>query len=176
MLEKQRDQIERRETLRNDLLVRRQQEPRVFAENQSQPREASTLHQHAQAQANEIGGRFSAVAASWAADADRCQQQHPLGRQLPKDIGAHELLQMVYRGEIAVTQQQMQAARESIAYEKPKLTAVAHIEGSFAEALEREIEKRVGRPPPSLLIEAKPVEPLPASELKAPLPRMKRRV
>ena len=39
---------------------------------------------------------------------------------LPKDIGAHEVLQMVYRGEMSVTPQQMQAARESIAYEKPQ--------------------------------------------------------
>jgi hypothetical protein len=101
-------------------------------------------------------------------------QQQPLGRQgvaLDKRVGAHELLQMVYRGEISITPQQMQAARESIAYEKPKLTAVAHFEGSFAEALERAIERRGNRPPPTLLIEAKPVETQPASVLKKPFPR-----
>ena len=51
------------------------------------------------------------------------QQQQPPSRQfavLDKRLGAHELLQMVYRGEISVTPQQMQAARESIAYEKPQ--------------------------------------------------------
>jgi hypothetical protein len=86
----------------------------------------------------------------------------------------HELLQMVYRGEISVTPQQMQAARESIAYEKPKLTAVAHFEGSFYEALERAIEKRANRPPPSLMIDAKPVEPQPAEVLKKPFSRLRR--
>jgi hypothetical protein len=100
-------------------------------------------------------------------------QQQPSGRfaVLDKRVGAHELLQMVYRGEISVTPQQMQAARESIAYEKPKLTAVAHFQGSFYEALEREIEKRANRPPPSLLIEAKPVETLPPSVALKPFPR-----
>jgi hypothetical protein len=64
---------------------------------------------------------------------------------------------------------------ELLPYYKPKLTAVAHFEGSFAQALEREIEKRVGRPPPTLLIEAKP-EPRPASELKGPMPRLRRKI
>ena len=96
-------------------------------------------------------------------------------RVLPKDMGAHELLQMVYRGEVTITAQQMQAAKESIAYEKPKLTAVAHFEGSFAEALDREIEKRANRPPPSLSIEGKAVEVQSAEELKGPFPRMRRR-
>ena len=105
-------------------------------------------------------------------------QQQPSGRfaVLDKRVGAHELLQMVYRGEVTITAQQMQAAKESIAYEKPKLTAVAHFQGSFYEALEQAIEKRANRPPPSLMIEGKAVEPLPADELKAPFPRMRRRV
>ena len=90
---------------------------------------------------------------------------------LPQDIGAHELLQMVYRGEIAVTPQQLSAAKEAIAYEKPKLTAVAHFEGSFYEALEREIEKRANRPPPSLLIEGKATEVQSAEVLRKPFTR-----
>ena len=90
---------------------------------------------------------------------------------LDKDVGAHELLQMVYRGEISVTPQQLSAAKEAIAYEQPKLTAVAHFEGSFAEALEKAIERRGNRPPPSLLIEAKPVETQSAEVLKRPFPR-----
>jgi hypothetical protein len=99
-------------------------------------------------------------------------------RVLPKDIGAHEVLQMVYRGEISVTPQQLSAAKEAIAYEKPKMAVVAHFEGSFYEALEREIEKRANRPPPSLMIEAKPVpvEPHPAEEMKGPFARLRRRV
>ena len=103
-------------------------------------------------------------------------QQQPSGRfaVLDKRVGAHELLQMVYRGEISVTPQQMQAAKESIAYEKPKLTAVGHFEGSFYEALEQAIEKRANRPPPSLLIEAKPVEPQPAEVLKKPFSKLRR--
>jgi hypothetical protein len=90
---------------------------------------------------------------------------------LPKDIGAHEVLQMVYRGEITVTPQQLSAAKESIAYEKPKLTAVAHFEGSFYQALEQAIERRTNRPPPSKMIEAKPVPVQPASVLMKPFPR-----
>ena len=66
MLESQIDQQERRETLRNDLKVRQEQEERrgVFAPNQSLPRQSSTLHQHAIADADTPRGRFSAVAAA----------------------------------------------------------------------------------------------------------------
>src|SRR6516165_9654332 len=100
-------------------------------------------------------------------------QQQPSGRfaVLDKRVGAHELLQMVYRGEISITPQQMQAAKESIAYEKPKLTAVAHFQGSFYEALEQAIEKRANRPPPSLLIEAKPVPVVSAEVMNKPFVR-----
>ena len=90
---------------------------------------------------------------------------------LPKDIGAHELLQMVYRGEITVTPQQLSAAREAIAYERPKLTATAHFQGSLYDALEQAIERRGNRPPPTLLLEAKPVEPQSAEVLKRPFVR-----
>jgi hypothetical protein len=107
-------------------------------------------------------------------------EEWKLGRQivvLDKDVGAHELLQMVYRGEITVTPQQMQAARESIAYEKPKLTAVATAEldgGSFADLLDRAIERqeRAKRPQPKMI----GVTPHPAEELKGSMARMKRRV
>jgi hypothetical protein len=100
-------------------------------------------------------------------------QQQPSGRfaVLDKRVGAHELLQMVYRGEVTITPQQMQAAKESIAYEKPKLTAVAHYQGSFAEALEKAIERRVNRPPPSLLLKGKAVEVQSAEVLKKPFAR-----
>jgi hypothetical protein len=97
-----------------------------------------------------------------------------LGRQivvLDKTVGAHELLQMVYRGEITVTPQQLSAAKEAIAYEEPKLTAVTHLEGSFYEALEQAIERRANRPPPSKLIEGKAVEVQSADVLKRPFAR-----
>jgi len=91
--------------------------------------------------------------------------------EVPKGIGALALLQMAYRKEVELSAQQMRAAIEALPFEAPKLTAVAHFEGSFYEALEREIEKRANRPPPSLLIEAKPVPVQPASVLKKPFPR-----
>jgi len=62
MLERQIDQHERRATLENDLKVREQQR-RVFAEDQSLPNRATTFHQFAQADAQPPRGRFSAVEA-----------------------------------------------------------------------------------------------------------------
>jgi hypothetical protein len=47
---------------------------------------------------------------------------------------------------------------ELLPYYRPKLTAVAHYQGSFAEALEQAIERRANRPPPTLLLEGKAVE------------------
>jgi hypothetical protein len=44
---------------------------------------------------------------------------------LPKDIDALRLLQMVYRGELQASPQQMRAAIEALPYEVPKLTAIA---------------------------------------------------
>jgi hypothetical protein len=76
---------------------------------------------------------------------------------LPKDIRALELLQMVYRGEVRATPQQMRAAIESLPFENPRMSAVAvgYLDGNaFAEKLERAIA-RIG---PAKLIEAH-VEP-----------------
>jgi hypothetical protein len=98
---------------------------------------------------------------------------------LPKDIGAHEVLQMVYRGEISITPQQLSAAKEAIAYEKPKLTAVATAEldgNSFAELLDKAIERQERAKHPPKLIDVTPVDPHPASELKGPFARLRRRV
>jgi hypothetical protein len=61
---------------------------------------------------------------------------------LPSGTTAKQALQMVYRGEIVLSPQQMRAAIESLPYETPKLsaTAIATMDGqSFAEALERAI-------------------------------------
>jgi hypothetical protein len=98
---------------------------------------------------------------------------------LPKDIGAHEVLQMVYRGEISITPQQLSAAKEAIAYEKPKLNAVATAEldgNSFAELLDKAIERQERAKQPPKLIDVTPVEPHPASELKGPFARLRRRI
>ena len=99
---------------------------------------------------------------------------------LPKDIGAHEVLQMVYRGEISITPQQLSAAKEAIAYEKPKLNAVATAEldgNSFAELLDKAIERQeCAKLPPPIDVTPVPVEPHPASELKGPFARLRRRI
>jgi hypothetical protein len=58
MLENQIDQIERRAVMRNEQLVR---EGRVFAPNE--PKEATTMHQFAQSDADTPRGRFSTVEA-----------------------------------------------------------------------------------------------------------------
>ena len=62
---------------------------------------------------------------------------------LPEGVGALRLLQMVYRGEVKVSPQQMRAAIEALPFESAKLTAVAHIvdEGAFAERLERAVTR-----------------------------------
>jgi acyl-CoA reductase-like NAD-dependent aldehyde dehydrogenase len=63
---------------------------------------------------------------------------------LPKDITAHELLQMVHRGEYKPTAAQMRAATESLPYENPKLSAVAvgHLTGEdFYSRLERALQR-----------------------------------
>ena len=88
---------------------------------------------------------------------------------LPEGTTAKEALRMVYRGGIVLSPQQMRAAIESLPYETPKLsaTAIATMDGkSFAEALERAIERSKGPP----LLNG-PVEELPASELKKPFVR-----
>jgi hypothetical protein len=59
MLERQIDQAERRETLRNDLKVQ-EESRRVFAPDQSLPRGATTFHQFAVADADIPRGRFTA--------------------------------------------------------------------------------------------------------------------
>jgi len=89
---------------------------------------------------------------------------------LPEGTSAKQALEMVYRGEIVLSPQQMRAAIECLQFEVPKVSAVAvtHMDGSdFASALERAIE-RSQRPVPLL---NGPVEDLLASELKKPFVR-----
>jgi hypothetical protein len=74
-------------------------------------------------------------------DRIEAQQQQPT---LPKDIRALELLQMVYRGEVKATPQQIRAAIEALPFENPRMSAVAvgYLTGeTFAERLERAIAR-----------------------------------
>jgi hypothetical protein len=88
-------------------------------------------------------------------DRIEAEQQRP---SLPENVCALTLLQMIYRGAVKVSAQQMRAAIESLPYENPKLSAVAIAsmnERDFALRLERCIE-RSNR---AKLIEAR-VEPI----------------
>jgi hypothetical protein len=60
MLSRQEEEADRIRTLHNDLKVREQQ-GRVYAQDQSQPRQSGTLHQHAINEASIPLGRFSAI-------------------------------------------------------------------------------------------------------------------
>jgi hypothetical protein len=100
--------------------------------------------------------------------------EHAEELELSENISAHELLRMVYRGKVEVSPMRMRAAIESLPYETPKLsaTAIATMDGkSFAEALERALERsetvRNGSPP---LINSS-VEQLPASVANKPFVR-----
>jgi len=99
----------------------------------------------------------------------RIERAEPVA--IPDDIPLDELAESVVRGKRTLTPPQLRLLIELLPYYRPKLTAVAHYQGSFAEALEQAIERRANRPPPSLMIEAKPVEQQPASVLKKPFPR-----
>ncbi len=83
------------------------------------------------------------------------------------NITAHGLLQSIYRNEEAPLTVRMRAAIESLPYETPKLTAVAHFEGNFADQLDKAIERRSMK-----LIEHAPVpteQQLPPDVLKQPM-------
>jgi hypothetical protein len=83
-----------------------------------------------------MSGRIVAVL-----DRIEAEQQSP---SLPKHIRALELLQMIYRGEVRASPQQMRAAIESLPYENPNMSAVAvsYLDGNtFAEKLDRAIAR-----------------------------------
>jgi len=66
----------------------------------------------------------------------------------------------------------MRAATEALPFEQPKLQAIAHFEGNFAEQLDKAIEARSMK-----LIEAKAEpEPHPPEELKGNFAKLRRRV
>ena len=96
---------------------------------------------------------------------------------LPEGTTAKQALEMVYRGLIELTPQQMRAAIELLPYENPKLsaTAIATMDGnSFAEALERAIT-RSKQPVPLPAPKTIEHEQLPAEVLKKPFARHYRR-
>jgi hypothetical protein len=108
---------------------------------------------------------------SFANPANLIEHAEPVSAPIPDDLSYEQIADEVIRGKRTLTPPQMRLLIEIYPYYRPKLTAVAHFQGSFAEALEQAIERRANRPPPSLLIEAKPVEPMPASALMKPFPR-----
>ncbi len=85
------------------------------------------------------------------------QQQQPV---IPKGITAPELAEMVMRGEVKLSPQQMRAMIELLPFHAPKLTAVAltSLNGQdFAARLERAILRSEGARFPKL-IEGRAIE------------------
>jgi hypothetical protein len=85
------------------------------------------------------------------------QQQRAV---IPKGVTAPELADMVMRGEVKLSPQQMRAMIELLPFHSPKLSAVAvgHLNGDgWASRLDRAIQRsRAG--PPIKLIEAQVIE------------------
>jgi len=96
---------------------------------------------------------------------------------LPLGTTAKQALEMVYRGEIVLSPQQMRAAIECLQFEVPKVSAVAisHMNGQdFASALERAIQRSktpLPLPAPKVIEHEPPVSP---SEMKKPFSRYRR--
>src|SRR6516164_10883393 len=102
----------------------------------------------------------------------RVDEMNGLG-VLPKGTTARQALEMEMRGEVELTPRQHNAAKILIEYQEPRLSAVAvgHMDGtSFAQALERAIERSKQPPPPAAL----PAPQHPASELKGNFPVRRR--
>jgi hypothetical protein len=78
----------------------------------------------------------------------------PAPPDLPEDVGALRLLQMVYRGELKVSPQQMRAAIESLPFEAPKLTAIA-LSSMTAQDFASRLDRAVERSEKARLIEGK---------------------
>ncbi len=88
------------------------------------------------------------------------------------EVKALELLQEVYRNEEVALPTRMRAAIECLPFENPKLsaTAIATMDGkSFADALERCLER--SKQPPQL---NGSVQQLPVEELKKPFQSYRR--
>jgi hypothetical protein len=68
--------------------------------------------------------------------------------EIPENVTAHELLQLVYRGKVKLTPQQLRAAEAALPYESPKLSAVGYVRDieTFATRLELAIQRSQGKP------------------------------
>jgi hypothetical protein len=100
---------------------------------------------------------------------------------IPDDIPLMQLADRVVRGKVQLSQQQMRMLIEMLPYIAPKLSATANVtvDGSFAQRLERAIERSQG-PPPQLngkTIEHEPQEHeelVSASEMRRPFQTYRR--
>ena len=111
---------------------------------------------------------------------DQLEAQQRQSSVIPDDIPLLELADSVVRGKMELSPPQMRLLIELLPYHAPKLTAVATaaLDGnSFGELLDRAIARveRSKQPPPPKMIDVTPV-PHPASELKGPMARLRRRV
>ena len=117
-----------------------------------------------------------------AAILDQLEAQQRQSSVIPDDIPLLELADSVVRGKMELSPPQMRLLIELLPYHAPKLTAVATaaLDGnSFGELLDRAIarQERAKQPPPIIEAKALPVPvPHPASELKGPMARLRRRV
>ena len=94
---------------------------------------------------------------SFAHSANLVVQDEPKATPLPEGTSALKTLQMGYRGEVRLTPQQVRCAEAALAYESPRMSAVAvgYLTGEdFYSRLERAIERSNG----VKLIEAQAVE------------------
>jgi hypothetical protein len=96
-------------------------------------------------------------------------------QECPEEIKALGYLQSIYRNEMEATPTRMRAAIECLPFENPKLGATAHVmvDGSFAERLERALER--SRSPPLLDGTIEHEELVTANDLKKPFQRNFRR-
>jgi hypothetical protein len=91
---------------------------------------------------------------------------------IPDDIPLDEIADDVVRGKRTLTPPQMRLLIELLPYHRPKLLAVGVMgNDSFGAQLDRAIERNQKRE--MKLIDAKPVEPHPASELKGNFARLR---
>jgi hypothetical protein len=96
---------------------------------------------------------------SFADPANLVTREEPKQPVIPKGITAPELAEMVMRGEVKLSPQQMRVMIELLPFHAPKLTAVAvgSLNGQdFAARLERALQRSEGARFPKL-IEAQPV-------------------
>ncbi len=83
---------------------------------------------------------------------------------IPDDVPLLEIADSVVRGKRKLSQQQARMLIEMLPYTAPKLMAVAHFSGNFAEQLDKAIEARSMK-----LIEHEPVQkPEPVAPPSAP--------